>query len=274
LVFLLILKWKLICFLRTLQLLQKHKFNESTNIHNQGHHQKDQDGEMEGTTFDEDDDIIITRLITQNSQQNLSDVGDMVFNEGSGPSMLLPADVFSPSELFQYHQTIRQIDPYQMQLDNHFMNQTEGISSVLSATQHSAVENYSRTKYLNGIYNCPKCSFNTPSLLTFRTHLEQYRLSGSLQCPFCQYSATRTDNLTVHIRRHTGEKPYNCAFCSRAFSCRSDLSVHQRTHSGVKPFKCGVCDHRGWRRADVKIHCVKEHKDVKNCFDLIVKDMP
>ena len=94
-------------------------------------------------------------------------------------------------------------------------------------------------------------------------------IKKSYQCKSCQKYFKNSFTLKRHERIHTGIKPFQCMTCSKSFYQRADMKRHERTHTGEKPFHCKTCsksffDSKQWKMHE-RIHTGVRSFQCKTC---------
>ena len=82
------------------------------------------------------------------------------------------------------------------------------------------------------------------------------------QCKSCPKCFKYPFDLKRHERFHTGVKPFQCKTCSKAFYQSSDYKRHERTHTGERPFQCKTCLKGFRQKYHLQVH-KKTHTDEK-----------
>ena len=77
------------------------------------------------------------------------------------------------------------------------------------------------------------------------------------QCKSCQKCFKNSFILKSHERIHTGEKPFQCKTCKKGFCFSGDLSRHERIHSDERPFHCKSC-----QRSFKQLEYLKKHEKI------------
>ncbi|KAK7493787.1 hypothetical protein BaRGS_00014928 [Batillaria attramentaria] len=101
---------------------------------------------------------------------------------------------------------------------------------------------------------CRECKTTLADIKTWRTHMEEHKLSRTIFCEICGKGVKTQSSLQKHKQQHQAKR-FQCDVCSKPFTYKCNMQKHKETHNEDRPFVCEFC-----QKAFKSENAVNRHK--------------